>query len=197
MQWFEPPTPWMVPAAVKHIDTLLTREMVGVEWGGGASTPYWCERLGVLHTFEADRGFALLLLDYMTRRVELADRWRLHFVGCNWPSTGDEVRRKGVALPVQDVKDRLVADYVALLPDPVDAVFVDGSVREATVTAMAEYVARDQPTVVVVDNTDADYVARALDLIDMSAYERVDHANTAPDPDPKEATCTTVFVRKS
>jgi hypothetical protein len=195
-QRFEPPTPWMVPEAVEHVNSLLTADMIGVEWGGGASTPYWCERLGVLHTFEADRGFALLLLDYMTRRVELADRWRLHFVGCNWPSTADDVRRKGLPLPTSDVKERLVADYVALLPGAVDAVFVDGSVREATLTAMAGYVARDRPRVVVVDNTDAAYVSAALDPIDMSAYDRTDHAAAEVDPTGKEATCTTVFARR-
>src|SRR5215216_6229002 len=55
---FEPPYPWMATGAVEHVSSLLDRNMVGVEWGGGASTPYWCERLRILHTFEADRGFA-------------------------------------------------------------------------------------------------------------------------------------------
>ncbi|MBA3984794.1 MAG: hypothetical protein H0X61_14865 [Acidimicrobiia bacterium] len=194
---FESPYPWMVPAAVEHANSLLTRDMRCVEWGGGASTPYWCERVGVLHTYEADRGFALLLLDFMTRRIELADHWRLHFVGCNWASTEAIKRKKGTAFPSAAVKDALVADYATMVPDRVDAIFVDGAVREATLAATAEYVRRDKPLLVVVDNTDAGYVDGSLSVLDMSGYDRVDHLPANPArPDSEDPTCTTVFERK-
>lgn len=194
---FESPYPWMVPAAVEHANSLLTRDMRCVEWGGGASTPYWCQRVGVLHTYEADRGFALLLLDFMTRQIELADHWRLHFVGCNWASTTATERKKGSAFPAAAVKDALVADYATMLPDRVDAIFVDGAVREATLATTAGYVRRDQPLIVVVDNTDAGYVDSSLAVLDMSGYDRVDHLPTDPPrPGSEDATCTTVFERK-
>lgn len=194
---FEPPYPWMVPAAVEHAGSLLTHDMRCIEWGGGASTPYWCERVGVLHTYEADRGFALLLLDLMTRRQELADRWRLHFVGCNWASTAAGERKKGAALPESTVKAALVSDYATMLPDRVDAIFVDGAVREATMATTAEYISRDRPLLVVVDNTDESYVADALSDLDMSGYDRVDHLpGDPPRPGSEDPTCTTVFECK-
>jgi hypothetical protein len=191
---FEPPHPWMATGAVEHVASLLDTGMVGVEWGGGASTPYWCERLGVLHTFEADRGFALLLIDYMTKHRHLVDRWRLHFVPCNWATTTATVRKKGIPLPSDEVKEALTRDYAALIADHVDVVFVDGSVREATIDATARYIARDRPLVVVVDNTDADYVAQPLATLDTSGYIRHDYAEEGDQLN--EGWTTTVFVRK-
>ncbi len=192
---FEPPRPWMAAEAVEHVTALLGSDMRGLEWGGGASTPYWCEHLGILHTFEADRGFALLLIDFMSRQPRLADRWRLHFVPCNWASTASTERKKGAALPTDEVKEALTRDYATLLSDPIDAIFVDGSVREATLDATAKYIDRDRPLVIVIDNTDADYVRRGVDVLDMSTYTRSDY--TALDPQVAGGQSTTsVFVRK-
>ena len=50
---FANPRPQMVREAVTFIADRLTSEMTLLEWGGGASTPYFCDRVGVLHTVEA------------------------------------------------------------------------------------------------------------------------------------------------
>lgn len=195
---FEDPRPWMVEAAVEHATSLVTAEMVGLEWGGGASTPFWCERLGRLHTVEASPGWAAILLDYMTKRPDLADRWRLHFVGANWASVDTNKRRTGRPLPPAPVKEALEADYAALLPQRMDIIFVDGAARQTTTRCLGDFLERDRPRVVVVDNTESDYVSEPLDALSWDGYERTDHWQHDPDKVPAhlDGWCTTVFTRR-
>lgn len=168
---FDDPLPWMVPEAVKCATEALDETMTGLEWGGGASTPYWCRQLGVLHTLEASPGWALVLLDYMTHQLDLVDRWRFHFVGANWPSTNSRRRRTGRALPPPDVRRSLEDDYALMLPDRVDAIFLDGAVRQKTSARLGEYIERDRPAVIVVDNLEEAYVNRSLPFDALVSYE--------------------------
>lgn len=194
---FEHPRPWMVEEAVEFASELLTPGTCALEWGGGASTPYWCERVGVLHTVEASPGWALILLDYMTRRTDLIDRWRFHFVGANWPSTEAAKRRTGRAMPQHDVRRSLEDDYAILLPDRIDAVILDGAVRQRTAERLGAYVDRDRPALIVVDNMEAAYVATSTEAVDLTSYDRHDfwasqrHAKTGEEV----PHCTSVWVR--
>lgn len=195
---FDDPRPWMVDEAVDFASKQLTSDMVGLEWGGGASTPYWCRRLGVLHTVEASPGWGLLLLDYMTQQLDLIDHWRLHFVGANWASTGSKRRRTGRSMPSPDVRRLLEADYAILLSEPVDALFLDGAVRQLTARRMADYIARDEPSVIVIDNTDKSYVIDAVDESALHAYHRHDFWGEQSTNDGRgtEPHCTSVWLRQ-
>lgn len=195
---FVDPRPWMVPEAVAMVERDLRPDMTVLEYGGGASTPYWCERAGVLHTVEASHGWAMVLMDYMVHRFDLIDRWRFHFVGANWSSVNSGKRRTGRSLPEPDVRRRMEDDYAIVLSDHVDAVIIDGSVRQRTAERLTTYIERDQPEILLVDNMDAEYVAKPVDRVDFSGYERHDFWGEATDKDGGQASqdCTTVWLRK-
>lgn len=179
-QLFEHPRPWMVEESVEFASAHLRPDMTALEWGGGASTPFWCERVGILHTVEASPGWALILVDYMSRRLDLVDRWRFHFVGANWASSAAAKRRTGRSMPPPDVRESLERDYAILLPERIDAIFLDGAVRQRTSLRLTDYVERDAPAVIVVDNMEAGYVSSSLDPVDLSAYERHDFWGDQP-----------------
>ena len=194
---FADPRPWMVPEAVAMVEQNLRPDMTVLEYGGGASTPYWCERAGVLHTVEASFGWAMILLDYMGHRMDLIDRWRFHFVGANWSSVDSGKRRTGRSLPKPDVQQRMEDDYAVVLSDHVDAILIDGSVRQRTAERLTTYIERDQPEILLVDNMDAEYVSKPVERIDLSGYERHDFWGEPTDKDGKRAPdCTTVWLRK-
>jgi hypothetical protein len=194
---FADPHPWMVPEAVAMVERNLRPDMTVLEYGGGASTPYWCERVGVLHTVEASHGWALILLDYMAHRFDLIDRWRFHFIGANWPDVNVKKRRTGRSLPEPEVRRRMEDDYAIVLSDHVDAVLIDGSVRQRTAERLATYIERDQPEILLVDNMDAEYVAEPVERIDFSGYERHDFWGDTTDKEGKTSPdCTTVWLRQ-
>jgi hypothetical protein len=168
---FANPRPQMAPEAVTFIADRLTSEMTLLEWGGGASTPYFCDRVGVLHTVEASPEWGLVLLDYMNHRPDLVDRWRFHYVGANWTSVRATRRRSGGAMPEPDLRRRMEDDYALVIADRIDAIVVDGSVRQRTVARLADYVKRDRPRLLVVNATDADYIAEAVTKLDLAGYD--------------------------
>jgi methyltransferase family protein len=168
---FEHPRPQMPAEAVTYIADRLTSEMTLLEWGGGASTPYFCERVGVLHTVEASPEWALILLDHMSHRADLVDRWRLHYVGANWTTVRAERRRNGSAMPEADLRHRMEDDYALMIADRVDAIVVDGSVRQRTVARVADYIRRDRPGLLVVNAMDTDYIAEAVAKLDLAGYD--------------------------
>ena len=194
---FDDPRPWMVPEAVAMVERHLRPDMTVLEYGGGASTPYWCERAGVLHTVEASPGWALILLDYMYHRFDLIDRWRFHFVGANWSSVNSGKRRTGRAMPAPEVRRRMEDDYAIVLTDRVDAILIDGSVRQRTAERLTTYIERDQPEIVLIDNMDAKYVSESVERVDFSDYERHDFWGEAVAKDGQATPdCTTVWLRK-
>jgi hypothetical protein len=194
---FADPRPWMVSGAVDLVEQHLRPDMTILEYGGGASTPYWCERAGVLHTVEASPGWAMILLDYMCHRFDLIDRWRFHFVGANWANVDSGKRRTGRSLPEPEVRRRMEDDYAIVLSDHVDAIIIDGSVRQRTAERLTTYIERDQPEIVLVDNMDATYVSESVDRVDFSGYERHDFWGEAVDKEGQPTPdCTTVWLRK-
>jgi hypothetical protein len=195
---FADPRPWMVPEAVAMVDQNLRPDMTVLEYGGGASTPYWCERAGVLHTVEASHGWAMILMDYMSHRFDLIDRWRFHFVAANWSSVNSRKRRTGRSMPELDVRRRMEDDYAIVLSDHVDAVIIDGSVRQRTAERLTTYIERDQPEIVLVDNMDTEYVSAPIDQVDLSGYDRHDFWGETIGKDDGQASpdCTTVWLRK-
>ena len=187
----------MVPEAVAMVERNLRPDMTLLEYGGGASTPYWCERAGVLHTVEASHGWAMILLDYMCHRFDLIDRWRFHFVGANWANVNSSKRRTGRSLPEQDVRRRMEDDYAIVLSDHVDAILIDGSVRQRTAERLTTYIERDQPEILLVDNMDVEYVSEPVERIDFSGYERHNFWGETIDKDGNASpNCTTVWLRK-
>ena len=194
---FADPRPWMVSGAVELVEQNLRPDMTVLEYGGGASTPYWCERAGVLHTVEASPGWAMILLDYMCHRFDLVDRWRFHFVGANWANVDSGKRRTGRSLPEPEVRRRMEDDYAIVLSDRVDAIIIDGSVRQRTAERLTTYIERDQPEILLVDNMDAAYVSESVDRVDFSGYERHDFWGDAVDKQGQATPdCTTVWLRK-
>jgi hypothetical protein len=194
---FEDPQPQMVPEAVTFLADRLTPEMTVLEWGGGASTPFLCERVGVLHTVEASPEWGLVLLDYMSQRLELIDRWRFHYVGANWTSVRATRRRNGRPLPEPDVRHRMEDDYALVIADRVDVLVVDGSARQRTVARLTDYLKRDRPRILVVNAMDTDYIAEAVAKLDLAGYDCHAFAGTLAALDGTTIPrCTKVWVRR-
>ncbi len=50
-----PKYPWLMPKAIKFLSKYLTNEMIGIEWGSGKSTIWFCERMKELVSIEFNK----------------------------------------------------------------------------------------------------------------------------------------------
>ncbi len=168
---FRDASPQLAGGAAGFAASQLDPGMTGLEWGGGAATPYWCDKVAVLHTVESDPGWALVVLDAMRRSPELMDRWRLHVVG---------------------------AEHEPFhLAERVDAVFFDAVSHPDGGAQVAAAVARHQPKVVLVHHvgSPADAVTALVGQLDAGDYHRQDfHPGSGVDAESRAA-LTSVWVR--
>ena len=100
-------------------------------------------------------------------------------------------------MPAPEVRRRLEEDYALLINDHVDAIILDGSVRQRTVAQTAVYLERDQPRLLVIDNMEAEYVSGDVANLDLSAYEQHNFWGTQTDLyGNRSPECTTVWIRR-
>lgn len=61
-------TPWTTPASIKIFDELLTKEMVGFEYGSGKSTLFFSKKLKSLVSVEHNKEWYNLVSDHLKER---------------------------------------------------------------------------------------------------------------------------------
>ena len=49
--------PWLSPASIRILDTILTKDMTGLEYGSGMSTYYFSQKLKTLMSVEHHKGW--------------------------------------------------------------------------------------------------------------------------------------------
>lgn len=129
-----PDAPWLNPDAIKALDQLLTREMVGFEYGSGFSTVFFASRINKLTSLEHNKTW-FDRLDRMLTQYELSNA-ELVLIEANEPfdlsglNSLDQLRMTPDEYPVPDCNFSRYTDYVRQLPDQsLHLLIVDGRAR--------------------------------------------------------------------
>lgn len=135
-----PTLPWLVPSAIKAIETLLRSNDIGFEWGAGRSTIWLAERVAHLTSIEG----RLSWFTDMSHQIAAAGlhrkiNLRLLEVSSEYDFKAQEIER--------------YAGAISSFPDQhFDFVLIDGHFREACIAAS---VAKIKPGgMLIIDNTD-------------------------------------------
>ena len=177
------PRPWLVPGAVAYIEEWIERKknVEVLEFGGGSSTLWFLSKVAKLHTHEANADWASLLLDYMSGKPELASKWRLTFVNCDWNI--DEFGKRwyiknGHTKTDDDVKEEMENDFLKTNVQCPDLILIDGSIRAKTLVAALKILeCSDDEALLVVDNTDKEWRDRYTRKFVPKEWKRLDFIN--------------------
>lgn len=187
---FDEPQPWFARGAQDFLDKALNENMVGVEYGGGTSTPWLCHRLGELYTVEADHNWAIRLLDYMSRFEEFRIKWRMFFVNCTWhvDERGEVSATKGywnknIKKINVDQRRTMENSFFNFSPHKkVDFVIIDGALRLFAIRKAAELLNKNPEIIIAVDNTLGKNSGWADNILSSyHTHERLDFTETEVD----------------
>ena len=114
--------PWISKSAIIRLQDLLTTDMRGLEWGSGASTLWYSQRLKELHTYEHTQLWFTKLRDYIDSHFDDTNISLFHVAST---ITGEP--------QYQGAKDGYFEEYSKAPHSSglYDAIFVDGRARSA------------------------------------------------------------------
>jgi hypothetical protein len=159
-------SPWMAPAAVKHLDQLLSAEDVVLELGSGASTAWYARRARRVVSLEPD-------LSWATRvKEELAEH------------SNAEVR-------VGSVENLFAAAFLELRPTVLIVDHADEPRFSRTDAIRLASIEGTSPRLIVLDDSDRTHYRPAIDLLGSWSVSRF----TGFRDKPLRLTETTLFTR--
>lgn len=193
--------PWYTQDSIRWLDENLPPGLVGIEYGGGGSTPWWCERLAKLYTVEASPMWAHAILHHMSSRHDLMAKWRLLVVNADWRHVRDGMKLKGHWVDAPDVLTpeviaEMEKDYLTPPIDCADVVMVDGAIRSTTVEIVTDWAQRVPIRLIVVDNMEERATRESVEKLMPSRFERIDFPEKDPRliPSGQDELVTSVFV---
>jgi hypothetical protein len=191
--WF----PWLVPSSAEWLDNNLAPHMMGVEFGGGLSTGWFCERLKFLHTVECSTNWAMGLMHRISQEPNLNSKWYLHYINCDWNKDSEGNRwyiknNHHLRNPVElnSMEERLKDIH---FEHPVDFCLVDGSVRYETFKKSIELIKDNPGAILCVDNTEKEHRAKYVNSEVPDSWEKLEFVNEEAGS-VEQGSKTTIFV---
>ena len=170
---FAQPFPWTTLGATRFFEEHLRSDMRVLEFGGGGSTLWWCERVASLTTVESGPDWAAYLLLAMTERPELLRKWKLVMAPCTWRKRLEDgsvdTSRWHFWHDHRDLleevdKDRIERDFWDNLHHDHDVLFVDSTNRWDMFRHWTRgSVDAERLRMIIVDNTENDQYASAME----------------------------------
>ena len=180
----EPFLPWYTSASIAWLEEHIDTGMTVLEYGGGSSSLWWCERVGEVYTFEASTSWVSRIAEQFANRPELLRKWRLIMSPCDWPNSVEKPKRywriHRNCLEEADVQN-MEQGYLMTVEKDLDVIVVDGAIRKQTLLKTREIIDRSDVKFVVVDNTNNDLNSRLADEILPPSFERIDFNATEKD----------------
>jgi len=190
--------PWIVPEAVEWLENNLTSEMVGVEFGAGLSTGWFCKKLKFLHTFECNKNWAMGILDKISDDHNLNSKWYLHFINCDWNKDGDSNRwyiKNNHHIRSDEELSLMEQRFMGYnIEENIDFCFVDGSVRYETFLKSIEMIQDREGAIMCVDNSEKPHRKKYLDNEVPKSWKKIEFINTTLGNNVEMGSKTTIFI---
>ena len=190
--------PWIVPEAVSWLEERLNETMVGVEFGAGLSTGWFCKRLKFLHTFECSHNWATQVLEKISQDHNLNFKWYLHFINCDWnkDSEGNRwyIKNNHHHRGEEELKEMEQRFLGINFPEKIDFCFVDGSVRYETFLKSIELLKNQPGAILCIDNTEKPHRAKYVENEAPVGWEKIEFINADSSNGVAAGSKTTIFV---
>lgn len=139
-EYENPELPWLVPAAIREIESILMPDFVGFEWGAGRSTVWFAQRVAHITSVEGRREWY----------SEVMERIATSGLSAKVELVFSEVSTE------YDFRENEIANYVGIInktPDhSLDFIVVDGHFREACLEVCVEKLRKGG--FLIIDNSD-------------------------------------------
>jgi hypothetical protein len=129
-QFRKPTAPWLTIEAIQTLEKILTKEMVGFEWGSGRSTMWLADRLKLLVSVEHNSEWYAIV-------------------------RGDLASRKCSNVDLRLRSSDSYADEIKAFEGKFDFILIDGETRSKCIAAAANKVSAGG--YIFIDNADAGY----------------------------------------
>jgi hypothetical protein len=154
------PKPWMTEGLIQFVEQELRPDDIVLEFGGGASSIWWCSRAKYTYTVEASPDWAPTLIEKMAQYPHLLAKWSMLFVPCEWHTSYLQPKRywKQNAKMIDEEQALHLNNIYSRIPQEVQptVIIIDGSVRPQTVVTTSDYVKHStQVRMIVVDNMES------------------------------------------
>ncbi|MEQ9000873.1 MAG: hypothetical protein RID53_30765 [Coleofasciculus sp. B1-GNL1-01] len=174
---FQNPLPWYTKSSIRWLDEHINTEMTILEYGGGVSSLWWCQKAKKVYTFEASFKWAIILLYHFSRHPELLKKWRLHFSPCEWKPTIDTPKdywkaHRGLLTDAEI--ESMEEDYLLDLPDKFDVIIIDGAIRLKALEKTQSIIEKQKVQYIVIDNTNNKALSREADATIPKNFKRLD-----------------------
>ena len=151
------PKPWMTEGLIEFVEKGLKPDDVVLEFGGGASSVWWCSRAKYAYTVEASPGWAPTLIQKMSEYPHLLAKWSMLFVPCEWHTSYLRPKRywQQNAKMMDDERALYLGNIYSRIPQEIipTVIVIDGSVRPQVVVTTSEYVKSSMEVrMIVIDN---------------------------------------------
>jgi len=191
--------PWLVPEAVTWLENNLNQNMVGVEFGGGLSTGWFCERLKFLHTIECSTNWAVGLMLKISQDPNLNNKWYLHYINCDWNKDSEGNRwyfkNNHHLRPLAEIEYMEERLKDINFEHRIDFCLVDGSVRYETFKKSIELIKDNPGAILCVDNTEKEHRAKYVNSEVPSSWTKIEFVNKE-DSSVESDSKTTIFIVK-
>jgi hypothetical protein len=140
--------PWITRDAISVLEKLIKKDFIGLEWGSGSSSVWFCERLKHLYTIEHDKEWADFIDQYISNnRKDLLEKWSLFYI------PEDDVFSREKIFIDGNGKSRKEYASARNVPNELDFICVDGRSR---VGCIKTAVSKLKPIggILVLDNSD-------------------------------------------
>jgi len=190
--------PWIVPEAVEWLEENLNNTMMGVEFGGGLSTGWFCQRLKFLHTIECSTNWSIGLMSKIAIDDLLNYKWYLHYINCDWNKDSEENRwymknnnHKKSNSMLEIMETRLTEFKI---DHKIDFCSVDGSVRYETFLKSKELIKDNPGAILCIDNTEKPHRAKYVDTEVPKSWKKFEFINEKQHNNVEKGSKTTIFV---
>jgi hypothetical protein len=151
------PKPWMTEGLIQFLEQELSKDDIVLEFGGGASSIWWCSRAKYTYTVEASPDWAPTLITKMSQCPHLLAKWSMLFVPCEWHTSHLSPKQywKKNANMINEEQASYLNNIYSCIPQSFKptVIVIDGSVRPQTVVTTAHYIKHStQVRMIVVDN---------------------------------------------
>ena len=190
--------PWLVPAAAEWLEDNLDENMIGVEFGGGLSTGWFCRRLKFLHTVECSTNWAVGLINRISGDHSISNKWFLHYINCDWNKDSDGnrwyIKNHHDARPDHELEQMEARLRELQINQKIDFCLVDGSVRYETFLMAKRMLEGNKGAILCVDNTEKPHRAKYVDSEVPKTWKKIEFVNENPHDKVELGSKTTIFV---
>lgn len=155
---FKEPKPWFTTDSIDYIESNINSNDIVLEFGGGASSLYWANKVKFTYTVEANVSWAATLLQKFAKHPKLLSKWSMLFVPCDWNhkhyNPKSYWRRNSTHLSSdQAIHLESLYAHMSFAFSP-SVIVIDGSVRPQTVEATQRYLRSHKETLkmIIIDN---------------------------------------------